>query len=287
MKKIYTFCFFLGTCSIILGQTNKLVTQSSDDIKVVEINTDINFSSGNDNSKATRTGNGFLGISFIDRETLFGSVYGDVSFSVYATNNNVFTLTGTSDKSLFGKSLLIPQNGAEGINSFSVEGGLQEFILKVFKKKSGKVWESLNRRVGLFASYKACSLNWEVDNVKTDLFINSFSGNINIVFFEKALSTSSSNNKAAFSGFLGISSRRIGGNYGQNSFKDSRQLFLNTDKLDFNGIEYGFRLDVDKFYGRMSVTSFPKNVEISGFSGNQFLITLGIKSGFKISSDSK
>jgi hypothetical protein len=284
MKKIYSLHILFWICSTTFAQTNKLVIQNNTDDKIVEINTDISFNSGDDNSKATRTGNGYLGISFIDRKTFLGSVYGDVSFSVYSTNDNVFTLVGTQDKSLFGKSLLIPQNGAEGINSFSVEGGIQEFILKIFKKKSGKVvWESINRRVGIFASYKASSLNWEYDNVKTDLFINSFSGNINIVFFEKELSSLSSTGKAAFSGFLGISSRRIGGNYGQNSFKNSRQIFLNTDKLGFAGIEYGFRLDVDKFYGRMSVTSFSKNVEITGFSGHQFLITLGIKSGFKIS----
>ena len=83
----------------------------------------------------------------------------------------------------------------------------------------------------------------------------------------------------------GLTTRRLGGDFGLDSNRELRKMFLGTDKRGFNGSNFGVRLEVSKFYGEMNLTSFNKKFDIAGFSGNQAIISLGLIADLTIAAE--
>jgi hypothetical protein len=76
---------------------------------------------------------------------------------------------------------------------------------------------------------------------------------------------------------LGYTSRRLGGDYGLDKNSELRKEFIGTDRLGFDGVKFSTRLEVSKFYGQIDLTSFSNKGNIAGFSGNQAIVSLGIR----------
>jgi hypothetical protein len=85
----------------------------------------------------------------------------------------------------------------------------------------------------------------------------------------------------------GYTNRRLGGDYGLEQNKNLRNNFLGTDRLSFDGFKFSTRLEISKFYGQFDLTTFGKKNSISGFSGDQAIIIVGIRADLPISTKVK
>lgn len=252
-----------------IGQEKKkkeTVEGNIDTLKIA-LTTDINFSSSsNDSRKEASAGIGTLGLKFSR-----GYVYGDINFTVYSQNKDA--VVDSTDTKIFGTNLLLPQNSSAKISNFFMLVGIKTFFLKTGYPNDEPTFSL--KRFGANAAFRVNNNVWKKDSLSSSVTINSFDFNITYTLINAKVFSSNEDIKVILS--YGVTTRRIGGDMALKSNDGLRRSFLNTDRLGFNGTNLGCRLEISKFYGQMNLTSFTKKDDIAGFSGNQAIITLGLR----------
>lgn len=250
---------------LLLTKMQAQKEKSIDTVKV-SIETAIDFSSSsNDTRKEASSGTGTLGLKF-ER----GYLYGDVNFTVYSQNKQITSNDSTETK-IFGTNLLLPQNSSSNISNFYILIGAKSFYKKVDDDEA----TFSKKRFGANVSFRVNNTNWIKDSIQVPVTINSFELNLTYLLLNTELFNTKEKIRLILSG--GITTRRIGGDLGLDSNKILRREFLNTDNLGFNGTNIGARLEISKFYGQMNLTSFKRSQNINGFSGDQAVISLGLR----------
>lgn len=284
MKKRYLILLAFSILHLILSAQEKgdsaKVKESDTRVeraKKVPINvffvTDIGFaSSANDTRKEASAGTGKLGLDF-ER----GFVNGNIQFTVFSQNKNIAT-ADTAETKLFGSNLLIPQNSSNNISNFSFYLCTRSFF------SYGTVPDDLPlfslKRFGGNFLFQLNNTNWVKDSLTTPVTINTF--NFNLVYNLLNLEVLKSKEKIRVFFTFGYTGRRLGGDYGLKSNEEKRNNYLDRASLGFDGYAFGARLELGKFYGQMSLSYFDRGQNIKGFSGNQAVITLGIKADIKL-----
>jgi hypothetical protein len=236
-----------------------------DSVKV-SFATNINFSAPSSNTtKEATAGIGTIGLKF-ER----GHMYGDVNFTVYSQNKEIIAID-SSNTTIFGSNLLIPENSSNKISNFYIKLGTKSF----YKNFGNNLPTFSKERIGLNSSFRVNNTTWIKDTLSVPTTINSFELNIDYLLLNTLLSNTNEKIKLIMS--FGLATRRLGGDYGLDSNAEIRNEFLGTEKLAFNGTNFGVRLEISKFYGEMNLTSFKKSQNIAGFSGNQSIISLGLR----------
>jgi hypothetical protein len=263
MKKLTTYFILV----IALLKSGLLFGQDfgkKDSLRISFV-TDVNFSSSSDDGrKQSRSGIGTIGLKF-ER----GYIYGSTNFTVYSQNENIST--DSSETKIFGSNLLLPENSSSKVSNFSFLLGVKTFFLN---KEDIEASTFSFERFGANVEFKVNNNLWSRDSTSVPITINTFNFNINYTLLNAKILNSDERIKLILSG--GFTSRRLGGDFGLNSNKELRKSFLGTDKLSFNGTNIGFRLEISKFFGEMNLTNFDRGLNISGFSGDQSIITLGL-----------
>lgn len=240
----------------------------ADSIKAKELKvylkTDINYaSSASDSRKEARSAVGTLGVKFE-----IENIYGSSTFTVHSQNDQISTTDSTETK-LFGSSLLLPQNSSSNISNFELQLGLKSFYKPGSNKsKYVKAWG------GQF-TYRINNTIWEKSSISLPITISSVAVDVTYRLLDVPMEDSDERIKLTMS--WGYINRRLGGDYGLNQNSELRKEFLGTDRLGFDGMKISSRLEVSKFYGQIDITSFGKKHNISGFSGDQAIIILGIR----------
>ena len=262
MKILKVIIFLLPFISLSQKDTNDLR---------VYLNTDIKYaSSASDTRKESQSAVGTLGVLFeVDR------VYCSSTFTVHSQNEQI-TTDNLSETKLFGTNLLLPQNSSSNISNFQFIAGLESFYKKdsIYIKRT--IRQKLIRSVGIQIDYRVNNTTWQKSSIELPVTISSFSGDIVLRLLDvNMLNRSNEKIRLLISG--GFVTRRLGGDYGLNQNSELRKEFLGTDALGFNGLKLSSRLEVSKFYGQIDLTNFGKKHNILGFSGNQAVITLGLR----------
>lgn len=287
MKKRYLILLVISVLDLMLSAQEKSdSTKVKEDSKTstrderakkVPINvffvTDIGFaSSANDTRKEASAGTGKLGLDF-ER----GFVNGNIQFTVFSQNKNIAT-SDTTEKKLFGSNLLIPQNSSNNISNFTFYLCTRSFF------SYGTVPDDLPlfslKRFGANLLFQMNNTNWIKDSLSTPVTINTF--NLNLVYNLLNLEVLRSKEKIRVYFTFGYTGRRLGGDYGLKANEELRKTYLDRSSLGFDGYAFGARLELGKFYGQMSMSYFDRGQNIKGFSGNQAVITLGIKADIKL-----
>lgn len=259
------------------SQNNEEGIKSIDTLKVV-LSTDINFSaSSNDNRKEATSGIGTLGLKF-NR----GYIYGDVNFTVYSQNKDL-NAEDSTDTKIFGTNLLVPQNSSSKISNFYMLLGVKTFYLKKGYPNDEPTFSL--KRFGANASFRVNNTTWIKDSLSVAVTINSFHATVTYTLINATVLNSKEEIRLMLTG--GLATRRIGGDIALRNNNALRTLFLGTEKLAFTGTTLGCRLEVSKFYGQMTLTSFGKKEAIAGFSGNQAIITLGLTADLTLNAKEK
>jgi hypothetical protein len=231
----------------------------------VSFETNINFAkSSNDSRKESSAGTGTLGLRF-ER----GYLYGSVNFNIYSQNNEI--ATDSTETKIFGTNLLLPENSSSKISNFSLLLGVKTFYLN---EKDLEADTFSFKRFGANIEFKVNNNIWKKDSISSPVTINTFNFNLTYLLLNAKILNTKERIRLILS--YGLTTRRLGGDFGLDSNKDLRKKFLGTDKLGFNGSNLGVRLEVSKFYGEMNLTSFNRKSDIAGFSGNQAIISLGL-----------
>lgn len=254
-------------CSVFVLKTNLSYCQefgSKDSLRISFV-TDINFSSSaDDNRKEATSGIGTIGLKFEK-----GYVYGNTNFTVYSQNNSIST--NSSETKIFGSNLLLPENSSSKISNFSILLGLKTFYLNA-ENLEAKTFSL--KRFGANIEFKVNNNIWKNDSLTSPITINTFNFNLNYLLLNAKILNTNERIKLIIS--YGLTTRRLGGDFGLDSNKGLRKEFLGTDKRGFNGSNLGVRLEISKFYGEMNLTHFSNTYNISGFSGDQSIITIGL-----------
>jgi len=244
----------------------------------VFLDSDINFSSSaNDNRNESKAGTGKLGLKFES-----GFIYGGVNFTVFSRNKEITTIDSNETK-LFGTNLLLPQNSSNNISNFSFTFGSRSFYN--FDKVDDNTPMFSLKRLGAYGSFHVNNTKWIKDTISSSITINTFNLFLTYNILNLSVLGEDNDNELIRLYFLaGYTARRLGGDYGLD--KEIQKSFLNTNKLGFDGSYLGFRLELGKFYGQMSLTSFNRGDNIKGFSGDQAVISLGINADLKVAAKS-
>ena len=263
MKKI--LLIIIGTLWMLYS--NNVTSQdfgARDSLKV-SFATNVNFSkSSDDTRKESSAGTGTLGLKFEQ-----GYVYGAANFTIYSQNNEI--ATDSTETKIFGTNLLLPDNSSSKISNFSLLLGVKTFYLH---EKDIQAETFSLKRFGANIEFKVNNNIWKKDSITSPVTINTF--NINLTYLLLNAKVLKTNERIKLILSYGLTTRRLGGDFGLDSNRDLRTKFLGTDKRGFNGSNFGVRLEVSKFYGEMNLTSFNKKFDIAGFSGNQAIISLGL-----------
>lgn len=231
------------------------------------LETDVAFAtSANDARKEASSGIGTLGLVF--EQNLF---YGSANFTVFSKNEEIIT-EDPAELILFGTSLLIPQNSASNISNFYISLGTKSFYRWRNYRDSENFFSW--SKIGCNGALRINNTTWVKDTVITPVTINSFS--LEVTYLLLNLNIKESNQHARMYVSFGLSTRRLGGDYGLEQNKDIRNIYLGTDKLGFNGSNFRVRLELAQFYGEMNLSYFPRKDNIAGFSGDQAIINIGL-----------
>jgi len=231
----------------------------------VSFATNVNFAkSSDDTRKESSAGTGTLGLKFEQ-----GYVYGAANFNIYSQNKEI--VTDSTETKIFGTNLLLPENSSSKISNFSLLLGVKTFYLN---EKDITAETFSFKRFGANIEFKVNNNTWKRDSISSPVTINTFNFNLTYLLLNAKILKTNERIKLILS--YGVTTRRLGGDFGLDSNRDLRMKFLGTDKRGFNGSNFGVRLEVSKFYGEMNLTSFNKKFDIAGFSGNQAIISLGL-----------
>jgi len=271
--------------SILLILPTFIFSQKDTNYLKVYLKTDINYaSSASDNRREAQSAVGTLGIKF----DLYNNLFAPSVFTVHSQNQEI-TTDNISETKLFGTNLLLPQNSSSDISNFELQTGVSSFyrlFIDVFdmnfkEKKSDiflKPW-------GASLMFRINNTIWQKPNVQLPVTIGTFSVDVTYRLLDAEMAESNERIKLIVS--AGYNNRRLGGDYGLEQNKELRNEFLATDKLAFDGFKFSTRLEVSKFYGQFDLTSFGKKHSISGFSGDQAVITVGLRADLPISTKVK
>jgi hypothetical protein len=263
MKLIKVVLFLLPF--LCYSQTD---TSKTKDLKVY-LKTDINYaSSTSDSRKEAQSATGTLGIKFEVE-----NIYGSSTFTIHSQNEQIST-SDSLEKKLFGSSLLLPQNSSSNISNFELQLGMRSFC------KKGSQKSKYIRAIGGQFTYRINNTIWEKSSISIPITISSVSLDLTYRLLDVGMSDSDERIKLMMS--FGYINRRLGGDYGLNQNFELRKEFLGTDRLGFDGLKVSTRLEISKFYGQIDITNFGKKHNISGFSGDQAIITLGIRADLQL-----
>lgn len=241
----------------------------------VYIDSKIDFStSANDNRSQSSAGTGNLGIKF-KHEFLYGSVH----FTVYSKNKAILT-SDSNEVKLFGTNLLLPENNSGNISNFSFLMGTRSFS-NMETYNPDEIGFFHWKKIGANIYYGLNNTTWTKDSITLPVFINNCSFNITYDLLHLRL-FGEKKDLISLRLHTGMTTRRIGGDYGLDKNQALRELILGTRKIGFNGFQYGARLEVGEFFAQANVTSFPKKYSIDGFSGNQAVISFGVLADLNI-----
>jgi hypothetical protein len=241
-------------------------TTKPKDLKVY-LKTDINYgSSTSDSRKEAQSATGTLGIKFEVE-----NIYGSSTFTIHSQNEQIST-SDSLEKKLFGSSLLLPQNSSSNISNFELQLGMKSF----FKSHNSKYI----RAIGGQFTYRVNNTIWEKSSINLPIAISSISLDLTYRLLDVGMADSDERIKLIMN--FGYINRRLGGDYGLNQNSELRKEFLGTDKLGFDGVKISTRLEISKFYGQIDITNFGKKHNIAGFSGDQAIITLGIRADLQL-----
>ena len=255
------------------GQKTAKEEADGNQVKVY-IDSDINFSSSaNDSRSESKAGIGKLGLKFES-----GFYYGGVNFTVFSQNKTIET-TDSNEVKLFGTNLLLPQNSSSNISNFSFVFGTRSFY--PFDKVDDNTPILSAKRIGAVVNWNINNTKWTKDTLSTPITISTFNLFItyNLLNLE-ILGGDNENEQIKLFLMAGYTNRRLGGDYGLD--KDLQLKFLETNRLAFDGTYLGCRLEIGKFYGQMNLTHFRFSDKIKGFSGDQAVISLGIRADLKL-----
>lgn len=254
------FSFF-----IVLNITQSQNLKFLDEDTKVSIETNIDFASSADDTRSdAQAGTGTLGLKFSRN-----FVYGKIRFTVFSKNDEI-EAESTNDQKIFGSNLLIPQNSSNNISNFTFQLGTKSF----YKWDSVQEKENLFslKRFGSFIEFSINNTTWVQDGTILPITINSFKLQLTYRLLSLELD-GKDNGRADFYITSGYTNRRLGGDYGLDKNKNLRNSFIETEDLGFDGFSIGARLELNSFFGQVNLTNF--NSEISGFGGDQAVITVG------------
>lgn len=249
--------------------------RDSNDLKVY-LKTDIKYaSSAADTRKEAQLATGTLGMKF-EKGYLFGSAV----FTIHSQNEQIST-TDINERKLFGSSLLLPQNSSSNISNFELHLGSNSFYRR--KKSHELTGTKFYKFMHTWLQPIGCQVIWRVNNTVwqksqdiVPVTISSLSVDMTYRLLDVKMDNFGDDRVKLFFG-IGHNSRRLGGDYGLDENENLRLEFLGTKRLAFNGVKITTRLEVSKFYGQIDLTSFSKKDNIKGFSGDQAVITIGLR----------
>jgi hypothetical protein len=259
-------------------------SQSDSNLRVY-LKTDINYaSSASDNRKESQSAVGTLGIKF----DLYDNIFASSVFTVHSQNQEIVS-DDVSEEKLFGTNLLLPQNSSSDISNFELQLGIDSYynlLTDVFDYKFKEKKSNLFiRPIGTSMIFRINNTVWEKPNLEIPITIASLSIDITYRLLDAEMAESNERVKLVVS--TGYTNRRLGGDYGLEQNKNLRNNFLGTDRLSFDGFKFSTRLEISKFYGQFDLTTFGKKNSISGFSGDQAIIIVGIRADLPISTKVK
>lgn len=267
--KLFTLLIILLPFISISQKDSSLVKKDSTNNLKVYLKSDINYaSSTSDSRKEAQSATGTLGIKFeVD------NIYASSTFTIHSQNDQISTNDSTETK-LFGTNLLLPQNSSSNISNFELVLGMKSFYKPGSNKsKYVKAW-------GCQFMYRINNTIWEKSNISLPVTISSVSIDLTYRLLDVRITDSDERIRLIMS--WGYTNRRLGGDYGLNQNSTLRNEFLGSERLGFDGMRITTRLEVSKFYGQFDLTSFGKKHNISGFSGDQAIITLGIRADLQL-----
>lgn len=147
--------------------------------------------------------------------------------------------------------MLLPENSTSSISNFSILLGVKTFYLN---NDNIDVNTFSWRRFGANAEFKINNNLWSNDTLSASVTINTLNINLNYLILNAEILNTKQRVKLILS--CGLTTRRLGGNFGLESNKIARNAFLGTEKRGFNGFNYGVRLEVSKLYGEMNLSNF-------------------------------
>lgn len=243
------------------------------------LETNIDFATSAEDSRSdAQAGTGTLGIKF-DRKF----IYGNVRFTVFSRNEEI-TAIDSSDSKIFGTNLLIPQNSSSSISNFSFLLGTKSFYK--FENVSDNENLFSLKRFGGYIHFAIYNTLWINEITKMPVTTNLL--DLHITYRLLSLEVLGKNNgRADLYLSTGYSNRRLGGDYGLKINRQFRNDYVGTEKLGFNAFHIGARLEISNFFGQVNLTNFGDD-NISGFSGNQAVISLGFNANLNLKAiDSK
>lgn len=237
------------------------------------IETNINFATSTEDSRPdAQAGTGTLGIKF---ERKF--IYGKVQFTVFSRNNDI-TSEDNADSKIFGSNLLIPSNSSSRISNFSFLFGTKSF--HKFDSVANNEKLLSRKRFGGYVQFAVHNTEWINDDVT--LPVTTTVLDLHVTYRLLSMDILGENNGRADLYLLaGYSNRRLGGDYGLDSNAVLRNDFIGTEELGFDALNIGARLEISNFFGQLNLTNFG-NDNISGFSGNQAVITIGFNASLNL-----
>lgn len=280
-KKLYFTIVLSLSYVLIFSQGNSENTNSKflDNETNLYIETNIDFSTSTEDSRPdAQAGTGTLGIKF-DRKF----IYGKIRFTVFSKNDEIKS-EDNNDTKIFGSNLLIPANSSNSVSNFSFLLGTKSFYN--FENVPNNVDLFSLERFGGYIQFSIYNTVWKKEDI--DLPVTTTVLDLHLTYRLLSLEIKGKNNgRADFYIISGYSNRRLGGDYGLDANTALRNQFINTDKLGFNAFNLGARLEVSNFFGQVNLTNFG-NDNISGFSGNQAIISLGFNASLNLkASESK
>jgi len=266
--------------SIINAYGNYAIAQSMksvSDTPMVYIVNDLKISDSPSNSEFKTTGTGTLGISF--KHNYF---YGSVGFSVFSNSSDVKSQNSTSVKP-FTNNLLLPDNSGTGISSFYGSIGWKSFGDKDIDWGAENIFSL--KRIGIFLNWQTNNSTWIKDSLSVPISIMSPGAFATYNLINLKLENEAED-KVFISGFLGLTSRWLGGDFGLQGNSEIRKYFLNLDedKTLFISTTGGILLELGSFYGKFQgFYTWGKN-NLPGFSGYQTIVTIGTNINLNIPS---
>ncbi len=274
---------FLLTPFLYFSQSEK---KQKTDLNVY-LKTDINYaSSAADNRKESQSAVGTLGIKF----DVYNNIWASSTFTVHSQNQEIKT-EDISETKLFGTNLLLPQNSSSDISNFELQTGVSSIyrLIRDFKSSEKKCPEKKShiflKPIGAQMSFRINNTIWQKPNVELPVTIGTLSLDMTFRLLDVEMAESDERIKLIVS--TGYTNRRLGGDYGLNENSELRKEFLGTDKLAFDGFKLSTRLEISKFYGQFDLTTFGKKVGIAGFSGDQAIITVGLRADLPLATKTK
>lgn len=275
MKQKIILAFITLSSSYYICSQTSFDSSNHQDTVYIKIDTDFDFSSSANDSRAkSNATTGTIGLKFEQKY-----IYGGAHFTVFSRNEQIET-PDTNEQKLFGTNLLLPQNNSGNISNFSFDFGTSSFS-RLFGYDKAEVGMISWRNIGANLNYSLNNTRWVKDSISMPLFINSFSINLTYDLLNLKL-IGEKGDRIKLRLHYGFAARRLGGDLGLGKNSEMREYFINSNRIAFNGTQFGARLEIGNFFGQANVTYFSDKHGIEGFSGYQAVISLGVSADLNI-----